>query len=235
MLSLDSVQHLLSNHGPSNLLFLNQKINTRERTEFYKTLARLVFIGDYDNLLQPFMQPIINVLIQLNTSLNNGQRNENQKNALIGVCRDLRGIFSAALGSHTYGLLFNFIYPKHIRPLSIASKVWGDTPEVMNPLLKFFMELVNTKGMRIKFPPSSPNGILLFREISSVVVSYGNSLLNQPKPNDVNQEYSHWYKGNFTFYYYLDFLWGSININISFFSHTRYVIGIECNVTNIKW
>jgi len=168
--------------------------NTRERTEFYKTLARLVFIGDYDKLITPFMLPIKNVLVQLEQSLG-GQRNEQQKQALIGVCRDLRGIFSAALGSHTYGLLFNNIYPKHMRPLTSAASIWGDTPEVMNPLLKFYMELVNTKGMRIKFPPSSANGILLFREISSVVVAYGNTLLRQQKPTDTNQEYSHWYKG----------------------------------------
>jgi exportin-7 len=82
-----------------------------------------------------------------------------------------------------------------MRPLTSAASIWGDTPEVMNPLLKFYMELVNTKGMRIKFPPSSANGILLFREISSVVVAYGNTLLRQQKPTDTNQEYSHWYKG----------------------------------------
>ncbi len=114
---------------------------------------------------------------------------------LIGVCRDLRGIFSAALGSHSYGLLFDVIYPQHMRPLTTAAEVWGDTPEVMNPLLKFYTELVNTKGMRIKFAPSSANGILLFREISTVVVSYGNTLLRKQKPTDSSQEYSHWYKG----------------------------------------
>ena len=58
-------------------------------------------------------------------------------------------------------------------PLTKAAEMYGDDPEVMNPLLKFYTELVNSKGMRIKFPPSSPNGILLFREISTVVVSYG--------------------------------------------------------------
>ena len=109
---------------------------------------------------------------QLESSLNQ-PKNEQQKFALIGVCRDLRGIFSAALGSHHYTLLFDYIYPHHMTPLTKAAEMYGDDPEVMNPLLKFYTELVNSKGMRIKFPPSSPNGILLFREISTVVVSYG--------------------------------------------------------------
>ena len=77
MLSLDSVQQLLVNHGPNTLTFLTQVQNTRERTEFYKTLARLVFIGDYDTLLRPFMKPIVTVLTQLESSLG-GTRTEQQ-------------------------------------------------------------------------------------------------------------------------------------------------------------
>jgi exportin-7 len=59
------VQSLLINHGPTKLTFLTQKQNTRQRTAFYKTLARLVFIGDYDALLKPFMQPVVTVLNQV--------------------------------------------------------------------------------------------------------------------------------------------------------------------------
>ena len=65
MLSLNSVQQLLVNHGPLHLRFLTHSANTRERTEFYKTLARLVFIGDADKLLRPFMVPVITVLQQV--------------------------------------------------------------------------------------------------------------------------------------------------------------------------
>ena len=194
MLSLEATQMLLAQHGPSTLRFLNVVANTRQRTRFYKTLARLVFIGDYENILRPFLRPIIATIKQLGPSIARKDRSDAAKYALIGVCRDLRGIFSAALGSHSYGLLFDAIYPQHVAVLSAAPTVWADTPEVMNPVLKFFCELVNAKGSRIKFAPSSPNGILLFRQISTVVVAYGRSLLSGSKP-DSTREYSHWYKG----------------------------------------
>jgi hypothetical protein len=194
MLSLEATQMLLAQHGPSTLRFLNVVANTRQRTRFYKTLARLVFIGDYENILRPFLRPIIATITQLGPSIAKKERSDAAKYALIGVCRDLRGIFSAALGSHSYGLLFDAIYPQHIAVLSAAPTVWADTPEVMNPVLKFFCELVNAKGSRIKFAPSSPNGILLFRQISNVVVAYGRALLTGSKP-DSTREYSHWYKG----------------------------------------
>ena len=42
MLSLEATQMLLAQHGPSTLRFLNVVANTRQRTRFYKTLARLV-------------------------------------------------------------------------------------------------------------------------------------------------------------------------------------------------
>ncbi len=196
MLSLEATKLLLANHGPRTLAFLNFSGNTRQRTSFYKTLARLVFIGDYENMLRPFLRDILLTMKQLGDSLNaGGTPGDQAKFAMIGVCRDLRGIFSAALGSHSYGLLFDAIYPVYLKPLGKAAAIWAGAPEVMNPLLKFYAELVNAKGQRIKFAPSSPNGILLFREISGVVVTYGRALLSGAKPGDSTREYSHWYKG----------------------------------------
>ena len=65
----------------------------------------------------------------------------------------------------------------------------------MNPVLKFFCELVNAKGSRIKFAPSSANGILLFRQVSNIVVAYSRALLGGSRPQDSTREYSHWFKG----------------------------------------
>ena len=41
------------------------------------------------------------------------------------------------------------------------------------PLLKLYAELVYNKAQRLTFDSSSPNGILLFRDASAVVVGYG--------------------------------------------------------------
>lgn len=44
----------------------------------------------------------------------------------------------------------------------------ADTPEVTTALLKFMAEFVLNKTQRLTFDSSSPNGILLFREVSKV-------------------------------------------------------------------
>lgn len=41
-----------------------------------------------------------------------------------------------------------------------------DQPSVTTPLLKFMAEFVYNKSQRLAFDSSSPNGILLFREVS---------------------------------------------------------------------
>jgi exportin-7 len=53
---------------------------------------------------------------------------------------------------------------------------------VTTPLLKFFEELVNNKNARIVFDNISPNGIILFKEASRVLLAYGNRLLASPMP-----------------------------------------------------
>mgnify|MGYP007115614539 CR=1 FL=1 len=58
-----------------------------------------------------------------------------------------------------------------------AAEVWADTPAITSPLLKLFSELVHNKSGRISFPVSSPDGYLLFRETSKLLVAYGQRLV----------------------------------------------------------
>ena len=45
--------------------------------------------------------------------------------------------------------------------------------QVTSPLLKLFAELVQNRSQRLQFDSTSPNGVLLFREASKVLCSYG--------------------------------------------------------------
>ena len=58
----------------------------------------------------------------------------------------------------------------------------ADTPEVTTALLKFMSEFVLNKTQRLTFDSSSPNGILLFREVSRVIVTYGTRALQAGGP-----------------------------------------------------
>jgi exportin-7 len=58
------------------------------------------------------------------------------------------------------------MYPGHFRAVLCCLEAFADTPAVTTPLLKFVSEFVFNKSQRLTFDSSSPNGILLFREVS---------------------------------------------------------------------
>lgn len=64
--------------------------------------------------------------------------------------------------------------------------------QVTTPLLKFMAEFVLNKAQRLTFDSSSPNGILLFREVSKLLVAYGSRILTFPNAADI---YAFKYKG----------------------------------------
>lgn len=64
--------------------------------------------------------------------------------------------------------------------------------QVTTPLLKFMSEFVLNKAQRLTFDSSSPNGILLFREVSKLIVAYGSRILALPNAADI---YAFKYKG----------------------------------------
>ena len=182
---------MLENNSALHFPFLDIPAHTRLRTTFYNTLARLLFMGDYPATLNSFMQPILEVLHQLMQTQN--YRQENVKTAIIGVCRDLRGITSATHNRRTYGILFDLLYPDYFPAFVKAAEVWYDTPEVTTPLLKFMGEFVHNKAQRVVFDNCSPNGILLFRQTSELVCQYGSRIIeHNVSESDI---YTHKYKG----------------------------------------
>lgn len=54
-----------------------------------------------------------------------------------------------------------------------AIELWYHEPQVTTPVLKLFAELVQNRSQRLQFDVSSPNGILLFREASKIICTYG--------------------------------------------------------------
>lgn len=110
---------------------------------------------------------------------------------LIGVARDFRGLAMACNTSRSFGDLFDFLYPAWLHLLIAALDVWYDAPHVTTPILKFFAELANNRAGRIAFDTSSPNGFLLFREISSCIVTFACRVATLP----VRDEYRERYKG----------------------------------------
>ncbi|CAI5478824.1 unnamed protein product [Closterium sp. Yama58-4] len=218
LLKLDSVNFILANHTSEHFPFLDEPSSTRNRTIFYFTLTRLLFMEDSPQKFKAFVAPlqlvstilyrIVHshasalhgglasevqsirrpsaagehhiVFVKLESMPDASFRTEPVKFALIGLFRDLRGITMATNSRRTFGLLFDWLYPAHMPLILRTAQFCSDTPAVTTPLLKFFAEFVVNKTQRLTFDSSSPNGILLFREASKLVVMYGKHALAMP-------------------------------------------------------
>lgn len=192
LLKLDAVNFILGNHTREHFPFLDEYASSRNRTIFYFTLGRLLFMEDSPSKFKAFVAPLQQVLLNLEATQDVSFRSDSVKFAIIGLMRDLRGIAMATNSRRTYGLLFEWLYPAHTPLLLRAAEHWTDTPEVTTPLLKFMAEFVVNKTQRLTFDSSSPNGILLFREVSKLIVAYGTRVLQRLANSD---PYTYKYKG----------------------------------------
>ncbi|KAF1334127.1 Exportin-like protein, partial [Globisporangium splendens] len=174
LLGLETVQYLIGHHTADEFPFLAVPANTRHRTTFHTTIARLLFTTAFDessDRFERFMEPIEDVLNKLMQTPN--FRVPEVKDAVIGVCRDLRGIVQQTHNRRTFSCIFDFLYPTYFPVFVRAAEELYDNPFVMTALLKFLQEVAYNKAQRVMFDQSSANGILLFRELSSVVVAFG--------------------------------------------------------------
>ncbi|KAK6934030.1 hypothetical protein RJ641_036924, partial [Dillenia turbinata] len=192
LLKLDTIKFIVANHTRENFPFLEEYRCSRSRTTFYYTIGWLIFMEDSPVKFKSSMDPLLQVFVSLEATPDAMFRTDAVKYALIGLMRDLRGIAMATNSRRTYGLLFDWLYPAHMPLLLKGISHWSDTPEVTTPLLKFMAEFVLNKAQRLTFDSSSPNGILLFREVSKLIVAYGSRILSLPNAADI---YAFKYKG----------------------------------------
>lgn len=192
LLKLDTVKFIVANHTREHFPFLEENRCSRSRTTFYYTIGWLIFLEDSALVFKSSMDPLLQLFINLESIPDSLFRTDSVKYVLIGLMRDLRGIAMATNSRKTYGLLFDWIYPAHMPILLRGISHWSDTPEVTTPLLKFMAEFVLNKAQRLTFDTSSPNGILLFREVSKLLVAYGSRVLTISNVTDI---YAFKYKG----------------------------------------
>ncbi|XP_074310718.1 uncharacterized protein LOC141646709 [Silene latifolia] len=192
LLKLDTVKYIVSNHTRDHFPFLEERRCSRSRTTFYYTIGCLIFMEDSPVKFKSSMEPLLKDFISLESVPDTMFRSDNVKYSLIGLMRDLRGIAKATNSRRTYGLLFDWLYPARMPLLLRGISHWADTPEVTTPLLKFMAEFVLNRAQRLTFDSSSANGILLFREVSKLIVAYGSRIVSLVNAPDI---YSFKYKG----------------------------------------
>ncbi|GFY49640.1 exportin-7 [Trichonephila inaurata madagascariensis] len=186
LVKLDEVQFMLNNHTSEHFPFLGSAMQLNDmrcRSVFYTALGRLLLInlGEDEERFEQFMLPLTTTFEAVGNSLSaaeSGVFDESEtKKQLIGLARDLRGLAFAFNTKISYMMLFEWIYPAYTPILHRAIEMWYHDPAVTTPVLKLFAELVVNRSQRLQFDVSSPNGVLLFREASKVIVNYGTRLL----------------------------------------------------------
>ncbi|CAG2055861.1 unnamed protein product, partial [Timema podura] len=193
LVKLEEVQFMLNNHTSEHFPFLGGGVAVTEmrcRSMLYTSLGRLLMVdlGEDEDRFHSFMMPLTAAFESIGTMLASAETPlfaaEEAKKALIGLARDLRGLAFAFNTKTSYMMLFDWIYPNYTPILLHAVELWHHDPQVTTPVLKLFAELVQNRSQRLQFDVSSPNGILLFREASKVICSYGRHILGVEVPKD---------------------------------------------------
>ncbi|XP_010226338.1 PREDICTED: exportin-7, partial [Tinamus guttatus] len=185
LVKLSAVQFMLNNHTSEHFSFLgiNNQSNLTDmrcRTTFYTALGRLLMVdlGEDEDQYEQFMLPLTAAFETVAQMFSTNTFNEQEaKRTLVGLVRDLRGIAFAFNAKTSFMMLFEWIYPSYMPILQRAIELWYHDPACTTPVLKLMAELVHNRSQRLQFDVSSPNGILLFRETSKMITTYGNSIL----------------------------------------------------------
>ncbi|GBC18414.2 uncharacterized protein OCT59_006460 [Rhizophagus irregularis] len=191
---LDIVQYILRNHTIKNFPFLDTTNNLRSRMIYYSALSRILFAEDnVERDFENFVKPWDITLTELG-ALNSldAFRQPAVKATISGIFRDLRGFLSAIQSRKNFLVFFEWFYPQYIPILYYALEAWDNDPLAI-AILKFFLEFVNNRSQRLNFDISSPNGILLFRETSKVISTYGRQIIG--RPFNSQDKYAEKYKG----------------------------------------
>ncbi|CAG4958643.1 unnamed protein product [Colias eurytheme] len=186
LVKLDEVQFMLTHHTAEHFPFLGVGAGTGEmrcRTMLYTALGRLLMVelGEDEDRFHAFMMPLTaafeSIIGLLGPSENSLYASEDAKKTLIGLARDLRGLAFAFNTKTTYMMLFDWIYPVYMKVLLRGIELWYSEPALTTPILKLAAELAQNRNQRLHFDVSSPNGILLFRELSAAICAYGSRIL----------------------------------------------------------
>ncbi|XP_030057838.1 exportin-7 isoform X3 [Microcaecilia unicolor] len=185
LVKLSAVQFMLNNHTSEHFSFLgiNNQSNLTDmrcRTTFYTALGRLLMVdlGEDEDQFEQFMLPLTAAFEAVAQMFSTNTFNEQEaKRTLVGLVRDLRGIAFAFNAKTSFMMLFEWIYPSYMPILQRAIELWYHDPACTTPVLKLMAELVHNRSQRLQFDVSSPNGILLFRETSKMMTTYGNRIL----------------------------------------------------------
>ncbi|ORZ27064.1 armadillo-type protein [Lobosporangium transversale] len=199
---LETTQALLKNHNSSDFKFLDPTRKSSDtavarcRLNYYMMLSRVLFSednveADFWQFVHPWEVTLDQVTLAFEGSSELSE--EDIRLILLGIFKDLRGFVSSITNRKQYALFFQWFYPAYTPIVLRAIEIWPHN-ELSIAILRFWNEFASNKSSRVTFDSSSPNGILLFRETSNILYTYGQNLLSRPL-SDSNAKWAEKYKG----------------------------------------
>jgi exportin-7 len=150
--------------------------NLKFRYRVFNALAHLWTSEDLSQPIEPFLVPMsdhIQMVIDSPTT---------QGYELL--FRELQGICNALSTQKNYLDFFEWLYER-LNIIIVACQNYLYENGVMDALLKFLFELVNSRNTRIKFDNATAYGVILFKNLSNVINGYGKVILE----NAANPEF----------------------------------------------
>ncbi|KAI9353121.1 armadillo-type protein [Pilaira anomala] len=193
---IDTTRLILQNHMASQIAFCQNEKQSDNRILYFQVLCKLLFADDNvdERTFYEFIKPF-DIRISNLGPLDSVEafRQENTRRALRDIFTDMRGFISPMQTRRHFILFFDWFYSEHSSILLRAVEAWSCDP-IVNSLLSFYAEFVHNKSQRLGFEVSSANGILMFRDASQIICSFGSQIIKQQIVDD-NQKYEYKYKG----------------------------------------
>ncbi|KAI9252218.1 armadillo-type protein [Helicostylum pulchrum] len=155
---VESTTLIMQNHSSNDFSFFNSHRHSQSRMYYYQVLCKILYADDgCEREFYEFMKPF---------------------EAKLDMFRDLRGFIQPIQSRKNYLLFFHWFYPDYMPVLLKGIQAWSPDPST-NVLLKFFGEFVHNKSQRLNLDVSSANGVLIFRDVSQILCTYGQRIVTQ--------------------------------------------------------
>lgn len=144
-------------HNTNEANFPFQQTMRRARYLFYQKLFSILYEKD-----------LMEGIIELLRSVENRKAQTVTEDILRGISIDIRGLFMAAKSEKSWNILFDWFFDAWLQFFVDVFQDLKD-PFTIFQVLKMFSVIVQQTGSKIKFPPSSPRGNILFEKVVQII------------------------------------------------------------------
>jgi exportin-7 len=153
--------------------FLQDKKLSKLRSKFFFFWGVMIFSYEYMPSFKNFMEPFDRTMeVIIHRISMNELANLDLHHAIVSLFRDLCGIVksvSKASSDMAYECFFEWFSIRGFDLTRAVIEGFYSAPEVMVPVMRFLSEFVHNIEGRISFSSNSPNGIVLFRQVTQLL------------------------------------------------------------------